>query len=169
MRRHRLRISLRSQTRNLNYMKVIVISLVVLFFSCLGKGSNMEYIKIEHVGERDKPITTVIISHQDFPIEDLEKLIIVSEQSFDKIYGSIYKIKTELKLEDRKVSSNEWEVFRITYKGVKEDLTFVTSKKEESIQCFKQLSDELLSIRTQDGMENVIHELQILLRRIGEE
>lgn len=145
----------------------IFISMVFLLTSCFGKkSSDYNYIRIEHIGPRDKHITAIIISTTNLPINNWERIVVVNESSFNKICGYIGEIKNDFSLKDEKVSFQDWEVFSITSSSGKEELTFVTSTKTASIAFFTQLDNNLRSIENEEGIKSVIHELQILLKRI---
>jgi hypothetical protein len=146
-------------------MKSIYVVIFVLLICCSHKSENVQsgHIIFEHVGNSDKPLTTIVIATYPMSEGAFKKVVVVDKETFNSIYEFVDR------QEDRyrgKRDATTWLAFQVSTSG--DDLigTYIIPS-EKSRNYFKDLKEFLNKLEGKQGISEIQKELDILLKRIG--
>jgi hypothetical protein len=132
----------------------------IFLYCCNDKGSGCGYIKLEHIGESNKPIPEIVF---------------YINQCFDTTtikYGDAFRISwnefnsIKIAIEKNRFVSKEFgslPLYKFSIFRDKEEVTFVAMDKDSTQQVFKSILNNLNSTKQKDSIkssfENIIRRL----------
>jgi hypothetical protein len=130
--------------------------ILCLIFDC--QSIEVTTVRINHLGESDKPIISLCISSNlsQCNYVDLVKSIVVSEEELSLIVGFVKSQKEKFLSKNRQnLEMGSFEI--VIEKGGKRDLSYVIDKRKESIGYLTRLlSASSTNIILKQEVENLI-------------
>jgi len=142
---------------------IMILFSLYLFVGCKDLGySEGDYIKIEHIGRSDKPISSLVICLKDIPKQEWQKTFVVNQSTFGIIDDWISNNKPSITHADK----NDFGVFKVSKVIFGKANAYVLPSSEISVKYFSKLRDRLKLIKGNEKVEALIDALDILIKRI---
>lgn len=131
------------------------------FFSCYSQSTaEIKAIRIEHIGESDKPIFTVVICVANYKPVSYERIVVLSSNLFRTAFDYVEKNQTG-KIDP---DSYEFGVFKIiTQRSTGDDKYYVLPSRSFSIDYLKKLKQEIPAQQTDfhEAIKNLLIRIRL--------